>query len=206
MSKRLIIAALSIIAMLLAGCANPVPPDQPGNNTTVPPGNNTTGIPNPASQFCEQHNGTLQIKAGAGGQYGVCSFSGGAKCEEWAFFRGECSAGKPDFCEADSDCGCGVLKDTRECFYGQKEFVDAAEQCPDFCNGIAAHLEIKCIKNQCTQVQKNRCANYGVDECPSDCVVCPPCEACSSISCQSEEFCSSIGFGKDWYDSAVYPK
>jgi len=31
-------------------------------------------------------------------------------------------------------------------------------------------------------------------------VVCPPCEACSSISCHSEQFCKSIGFDKSWYE------
>jgi len=45
------------------------------------------------------------------------------------------------------------------------------------------------------------CTNYeNVESCPEQCVVCPPCIACSSISCQTEEFCESIGFDKDWYD------
>ena len=43
------------------------------------------------------------------------------------------------------------------------------------------------------------CQSYGVEDCPSDCVVCPPCIECSSISCQSEEFCASIGIDRDWY-------
>ncbi len=45
------------------------------------------------------------------------------------------------------------------------------------------------------------CALYSEADCPSQCVVCPPCAACSSISCQSEEFCQSIGFDRTWYES-----
>jgi putative hemolysin len=206
MFRNIMLAAFAIFVVFLAGCATPAPPGNISNNTTIPPANNTTGIPNPASQFCESHNGTLQIREGTGGQHGVCSFASGAKCEEWAYYRGECSQAEPDYCEADSDCGCGVLKSTHDCFYGQKEFVDETQQCPDFCNGIAAHLEIKCVQNQCKQVQKNRCTNYGVDACPADCAVCPPCEVCSSISCQSEEFCRSLGFGNDWYNTTVSGK
>jgi len=49
------------------------------------------------------------------------------------------------------------------------------------------------------------CSLFSADNCPSLCVVCPPCEACSSISCQTEEFCKSIGFDRSWWES-VHPK
>lgn len=161
----------------------------------------STGIPNPASQNCEEWGGTLEIKTDeTGGQYGLCTFPGGAKCEEWALYRGECAPEAPNYCEQDSDCACGKLISTGDCFYGQKEFVNVLEQCPDFCTGIAAHLQIKCENHQCVQVSKlEKCSDYNAESCPSNCVVCPPCEACSSISCQTGEFCSSIGFDKDWY-------
>jgi hypothetical protein len=45
------------------------------------------------------------------------------------------------------------------------------------------------------------CSNYSIDKCPKNCGVCPPCEVCSSISCQTEEYCKNIGFNKGWYDS-----
>jgi hypothetical protein len=51
----------------------------------------------------------------------------------------------------------------------------------------------------------NYCNSFSVDNCPSVCAVCPPCEVCSSISCKSVEFCEGIGFNKSWYDS-VKPK
>ncbi|HSQ27855.1 MAG TPA: DUF333 domain-containing protein [Anaerolineales bacterium] len=51
-------------------------------------------LANPASQHCEQNGGTIQIRSdSAGGQYGVCVFADGTQCEEWAFYRGECSPG-----------------------------------------------------------------------------------------------------------------
>ncbi len=158
-----------------------------------------TGMANPASVYCEDNGGTLEIREGEGGQYGVCMFPGGVQCEEWAFFRGECNATSPTYCDSTADCACGVQKETRQCFYGNKDYVDTAQQCPDFCNGIAAHLEIVCSEHKCIQVQKDRCKQYGVDNCTGDCVVCPPCPECSSISCQSQQACESMGFNSTWY-------
>ena len=49
------------------------------------------GLPNPASVYCEEHGGSLEIRPAAnGGQYGVCIFPDGSECEEWPFYRGEC--------------------------------------------------------------------------------------------------------------------
>ncbi len=49
-------------------------------------------MPNPASVYCEEHGGTLEIREdpATGGQVGYCLFADGSECEEWAFFRGEC--------------------------------------------------------------------------------------------------------------------
>ncbi|MDI6825905.1 MAG: DUF333 domain-containing protein [Candidatus Aenigmarchaeota archaeon] len=49
---------------------------------------------NPASEYCVEHNGTLEIRADEkGNQYGVCVFSDGSECEEWVYYRGECQPG-----------------------------------------------------------------------------------------------------------------
>jgi len=46
------------------------------------------------------------------------------------------------------------------------------------------------------------CSGYSVDQCLSpNCVVCPPCPECSSLSCQSETFCKSMGIDSRWYDA-----
>ena len=49
-------------------------------------------IANPASVYCEDNNGTLAIKTDAnGGQYGICTLKDGSQCDEWKYYRGECS-------------------------------------------------------------------------------------------------------------------
>lgn len=48
---------------------------------------------------------------------------------------------------------------------------------------------------------KVTCENYDPETCPGACVVCPPCMACSSISCQTEEFCADMGIDRDWYEN-----
>lgn len=51
----------------------------------------TTQIANPASTFCVDNGGTLEIKTtNDGSQTGYCN-KNGKTCEEWAFYRGECS-------------------------------------------------------------------------------------------------------------------
>jgi putative hemolysin len=51
------------------------------------------GMPNPASVYCEEQGGTLEIREDSEGQVGYCRFADNSLCEEWAFFRGECLAG-----------------------------------------------------------------------------------------------------------------
>jgi len=57
------------------------------------------------------------------------------------------------YCRQDTDCACGVHINTGDCFFGNKNYVNIKEQCPDFCTGIAGHLKIKCIDNECKQIQ-----------------------------------------------------
>lgn len=47
-------------------------------------------IANPASIFCTQNEGTLEIRNEADGQVGYCKFKDGHECEEWKYFKGEC--------------------------------------------------------------------------------------------------------------------
>jgi putative hemolysin len=49
------------------------------------------GMPNPASTNCIDNNGTLTIVDTNEGQVGMCKLPNGKLCEEWAYFRGECS-------------------------------------------------------------------------------------------------------------------
>ncbi len=93
----LICLALAVSACVGAPAGQPAQPNDP-QQPAVPP----TGVPqadggsanlaNPASVYCEQSGGRLDIRTDAnGGQYGVCVFPGGFECDEWAFFRKECT-------------------------------------------------------------------------------------------------------------------
>ena len=69
-------------------------------------------------------------------------------------------------CTSSSDCACGADKETGDCAFGNKEFIDVSVQCPDFCSGIAGHLELKCIENRCIQVVRSEAElNYKVSGC-----------------------------------------
>jgi putative hemolysin len=46
---------------------------------------------NPASVYCVDLGYKLEIRDEANGQVGYCIFPNGAECEEWAFYRGECT-------------------------------------------------------------------------------------------------------------------
>ena len=51
-------------------------------------------LANPASVFCEENGGKLEIRDEADGQVGYCIFPDGSECEEWAYYRGECALGE----------------------------------------------------------------------------------------------------------------
>ena len=51
-------------------------------------------MPNPASVYCEQNGGSLELRQDAsGGVAGMCVFPDGSECDEWAYFRSECRPG-----------------------------------------------------------------------------------------------------------------
>jgi putative hemolysin len=107
MESRWILVLLSV---LITGCAGVTP--QAADPTSLPLATSVPTIstlPNPASAYCEQQGYTSEIRtASDSSQSGVCSFPDGSECDEWAYYRGECSpasqsTAKPDpgsaFCE-----------------------------------------------------------------------------------------------------------
>jgi putative hemolysin len=57
--------------------------------------NDLTGMANPASAYCIEQSGTVQIvKDNTGNEAGVCLFPDGSECDEWAFYRKECQKGQ----------------------------------------------------------------------------------------------------------------
>jgi putative hemolysin len=111
--KKLPGIALLLVALFIAACGStpspaatttlpPAAPTQaaptaaPTNTMFVSPLETTMAsplnMPNPASQYCVDQGYKLEIRDEAGGQVGYCIFADGAECEEWAFYRGECTA------------------------------------------------------------------------------------------------------------------
>jgi putative hemolysin len=81
MYQRITITVLAA-CLALAACGD----DEPNEGNQ--------GLPNPASVYCEEQGGTLEIREEAAGQYGVCVFDDGSECREWAFYHGECEPGQ----------------------------------------------------------------------------------------------------------------
>lgn len=78
--KRIIPVGLLVISMAFAGCGTDDNDDD-------------AGLANPASVFCEEQGGTLELRTDDTGTSGFCIFDDGSECEEWAYFRNECSPG-----------------------------------------------------------------------------------------------------------------
>jgi hypothetical protein len=76
-----------------------------------------------------------------------------------------------------------------------------AKMCPD--GSYVGRSGPNCEFTPCPELSSAQkyCNSFSVPACPSECVVCPPCLACSSISCQTKEFCNSIGFDENWFNS-----
>jgi putative hemolysin len=80
------------VAMLLASCNISGMGIQPIISTVEPTAGQDLGLPNPASVYCEEQGYRLEIRTDAqGNQYGVCIFPDGSECDEWMYYRGECT-------------------------------------------------------------------------------------------------------------------
>lgn len=86
--KTKYIIGILICIFLISGCAKE---------------QDNTQMANPASVYCEQNNGTLTIEETEQGQKGYCNFKDSTRCDEWEYYRGECSPGypniKPEVCK-----------------------------------------------------------------------------------------------------------
>jgi len=87
--------------------------------------NSYTGLPNPASVYCVEHGGRLEIRDTESGQVGYCIFDDGSECEEWAFYNGECAKGEyknTTTSDVVSDCRMLYWYDSNSTECGYKEF------------------------------------------------------------------------------------
>lgn len=99
---------------------------QPNNTQTD---NSQVQIANPASVYCIEHNGTLEIRESKAGQRGICVFQDKSECDEWAFFRGECKQDE-NFCK--DLCGDGTCEEV-VCEAVGCPCAETPESCPEDC-------------------------------------------------------------------------
>jgi putative hemolysin len=82
MFQKSIFKLLALIGIVLSASCSPI------QASPTP----ATNMANPASVYCKQNGGRLDLRQDAtGGVAGVCVFPDGSECDEWAYFRGECN-------------------------------------------------------------------------------------------------------------------
>ena len=109
-------------------------------------------IANPASVFCEEQGGKLELKTNDQGTYGICKFNDGSECEEWAFFRGECSKGQK------------IISNNETNKSSEKTYCTEEQQQAKFCTTeympVCGFKEVECVKAPCPPIKKtysNKC-------------------------------------------------
>ncbi len=80
---RRMTVALAAAVLGLSACGSDSDPVEP----TTP-----AQIANPASVFCEEQGGMVEIVDEADGQVGYCNLPDGRRIEEWEYFRSQQSA------------------------------------------------------------------------------------------------------------------
>jgi len=86
MRKTTLIFGFAMAALSLAACGGddaPTTTDEPV--TTDAPGGAQIG--NPASQYCVDQGGTLEMVDETTGTVGYCILADGTRVEEWEYFR-----------------------------------------------------------------------------------------------------------------------
>lgn len=148
-------AIFLIFIIFLSGCTK-------SSNMTNPPASTPTGVgvANPAAEKCIKDGYKHEIIETPQGQMGICVFSGSA-CEEWKYYRGECS---PEICDV-------------KCFWepcpgkhlpNEKGCVNCASPCrDDFCRSNS-----DCSPAQCCH--------------PDSCIIRTQAPDCEGVFCTQE--------------------
>jgi putative hemolysin len=86
--------AYFLLVVLLAACSMPQA-ETPTVPALVPTDMPQANMPNPAAVFCEEQGYVTEMRtASDGSQSAACIFPDGSECDEWAYFRNECSPGQ----------------------------------------------------------------------------------------------------------------
>jgi putative hemolysin len=97
------------------------------------------GISNPASVFCKNQGGKVEIRNFKDGEKGFCVFDDGTECEEWDFYYGKCKKGER-VCK--DLCGDGICQEI-VCMAIGCPCPETKESCPIDCG---EKTEIPCAK------------------------------------------------------------
>lgn len=89
--RRTSLAVVTMIATSLGAVA--CGSDDAPSNTT--PSSGSTQMANPASVFCIDQGGTLDIVDEADGQVGYCTLPDGTRVEEWEYYRSQTGNTQP---------------------------------------------------------------------------------------------------------------
>lgn len=81
--RTLLSVALLACGIVVVSCGK----DGPAGDSPEVTSDVSTEIANPASQYCIDQGGTLEMVDEPSGQVGYCRFPDGTRVEEWEFFR-----------------------------------------------------------------------------------------------------------------------
>ncbi|HAT03409.1 MAG TPA: hypothetical protein DCS29_01360 [Candidatus Magasanikbacteria bacterium] len=79
-----------VLLLLGVGCSENSTPRSLDDGFVKLPIDAQIGLANPASTYCEEQGGKLEIAENDYGSTAYCGFPDGTYCEEWEFYRGEC--------------------------------------------------------------------------------------------------------------------
>lgn len=100
-----------------------------------------TQIANPASVYCEENDGTLNLEEG------LCMFDDGSYCEQWSYFRKECQPGEIIYNTIDENIVEDVEANTYEIDYGTSDIYtqeDMEAAVAAIMNAFENEWEVKC--------------------------------------------------------------
>jgi putative hemolysin len=151
--NKALLAWIIILAVILLGVVIVIMTlDNKNNNTNNHAGNSQTQIANPASIHCIEHGGNLSIRTDdSGGQYGVCVFADKSECEEWKFYRGECSNSTKE-CSVNSDCVAASCCHASSCTSKENAPECSSVMCTMNCQSGTLDCgqgNCQCINNKC---------------------------------------------------------
>lgn len=158
--RILIFAILVIIGISLFYLFQSIKLRHPSSSVNETPiSSNDIELPNPASVYCLKQGGKLEIRKDKDeGEYGVCVFSDGTECDEWAFFKGECKKKEVNegFCGISTFGSCLKSLDCLKagcsgqiCQSKKEEPIITTCEYKDCYNSGKYNIECQCLNRQC---------------------------------------------------------